>query len=112
MTPILAGTAWALGVLAVCDALTAIGTARALLLLERVLGPARRAGRDGLSPGTGERRRVAWTAATALCAAGWLVGGAGAALVCALAGPPAVFSVRIASSVSDTIPASEASSLR
>jgi tight adherence protein B len=46
-----------------------------------------RAGREGALPTTAERRRLAVLAAGVLAAAGWLLGGAVAALLAAVAGP-------------------------
>jgi tight adherence protein B len=55
--------------------------------LRWALEPLRRAGREGYSPSTVERRRLATLATAAAIAAGWFVGGVWLALPLAVAGP-------------------------
>jgi len=55
--------------------------------LRRALEPLLRAGREGYSPSTPERRRLAALGAAATIAAGWFVGGAAVALPLAVTGP-------------------------
>lgn len=93
MTVLLGAAAGALGVLALFDALTAIDGRGTLRVLERLLAVPRGAGRDGRGLGADDRRRLAITAAAALCGGGWLVLGPAGALACGLAGPPAALLV-------------------
>jgi tight adherence protein B len=55
--------------------------------LRRALEPLRRAGREGYSPSTPERRRLAVLGSVAAVAGGWFVGGVTLALPLAVAGP-------------------------
>lgn len=55
--------------------------------LRRALEPLERAGREGYSPSTLERRRLAALGAAAAVAGGWFVGGVPLALPLAVAGP-------------------------
>jgi tight adherence protein B len=55
--------------------------------LRRALEPLRRAGREGYSPSTPERRRLAALGSAAAVAGGWFVGGVPLALPLAVAGP-------------------------
>jgi tight adherence protein B len=65
------------------ELLAAVERTRVVAAIESVL----RIGRDGSSPTTAERRRLAVLAAAALAAAGWLVAGVPLALLAAVAGP-------------------------
>ena len=56
-------------------------------MLARVVEPLARVGREGREPTAPERRRLALLAAGALLVAGWLLGGAGLAVLAATAGP-------------------------
>ncbi len=76
-----AGTAGAWELLAAAE-----GT-RASAVLARVVEPLARVGREGREPTAPERRRLALLAAGALLVAGWLLGGAGLAVLAATAGP-------------------------
>src|SRR6185503_20097808 len=55
--------------------------------LRQALEPLRRAGREGYTPSTKERRRLAALGAAAAILAGWLVGGIEVALPLSVAGP-------------------------
>lgn len=55
--------------------------------LRRALEPLRRAGQEGYSPSTVERRRLAGLGTATAIAGGWFVGGAAVALPLAIAGP-------------------------
>jgi tight adherence protein B len=55
--------------------------------LRRALEPLQRAGREGYSPSTPERRRLAALGSAAAVAGGWFVGGLALALPLAVAGP-------------------------
>jgi tight adherence protein B len=55
--------------------------------VRRALEPLLRAGREGYSPSTPERRKLALLGAAATIAAGWFLGGATLALPLAVAGP-------------------------
>jgi tight adherence protein B len=55
--------------------------------LRRAIEPLRRAGREGYSPSTPERRRLAVLASAGAVAAGWFVAGLSLALPLAVAGP-------------------------
>jgi tight adherence protein B len=55
--------------------------------LRRAVEPLQRAGREGYSPSTPERRRLAVLGSAGAVAAGWLVGGVSLALPLAVAGP-------------------------
>jgi tight adherence protein B len=74
--------------------LLALGAREALLAspaavewVRAALEPLLRAGREGYSPSTPERRKLALLGAAATIAGGWLVGGAWVGLPLALAGP-------------------------
>src|ERR1044071_1046786 len=85
MVPLAGAAAGALVAVAGRGALLA---ARALARwLRGAREPMRRAGREGYSPSTVERRRLATLATVAAIAAGWFVGGAWLALPLAVAGP-------------------------
>jgi tight adherence protein B len=85
--PALAFAAAALAVAGAWQLAGAIEATRPGALLARALEPVGRAGREGRAATAYERRRLALVAATALAAAGWLVGGVALALVAAIAGP-------------------------
>jgi tight adherence protein B len=87
MSVALAAVAAALAVLACADALGALAAAGPLRALERLLAPARAAGRDGQAPARAERRRLAVLSTLTLAAAGWLVLGPAGAVLLAAAGP-------------------------
>lgn len=89
MSAALAAAAGALGVVALWDGIAAIEGARLLALLERLLAPARSAGRHGGAPSRRERRRLALTAAGVPLVGGLLVAGPGGAILCGAAGPTA-----------------------
>ncbi len=72
------------------DALAAVERSRVVAALGRVVEPMTLAGREGRAPTAPERRRLGLLAAAALAAGGWLVGGFGAGLAAAVAGPVAV----------------------
>ncbi|WP_037495814.1 type II secretion system F family protein [Solirubrobacter soli] len=90
MTPavVLAFGAGAAGVVGAWELLGAVERTRVVAAVTDAVAPVVRAG-HGVSPTTGERRRLAMLAAAALAAAGWLVGGVPLALVAAVAGPAA-----------------------
>lgn len=58
--------------------------------IDLAMEPLRRAEREGYSPSSLERRRLAFLGALAALFAGWFLGGAMVALPLAVAGPPAV----------------------
>jgi tight adherence protein B len=79
---------------AAAGGLFAVATREALLAspalahwLRRALEPLRRAGREGYSPSTPERRRLAALGSVAAVVGGWFVGGLTLALPLAVAGP-------------------------
>lgn len=79
---------------ALAGGLLAVATREALLAspalarwLRRALEPLQRAGREGYSPSTPERRRLAALGTVAAVAGGWFVGGSALALPLAVAGP-------------------------
>lgn len=79
---------------AVAGGLLAIAAREAVLAspalarwLRRALEPLQRAGREGYSPSTPERRRLAALGSAAAVAGGWFVGGVSLALPLAVAGP-------------------------
>jgi tight adherence protein B len=92
VSPLLAGGAAALAVLAAADALRALHDADPLGALARLLAPARGAGRDGSAPGRSERRRLSLLGALVLAGAGALVAGPAGAVLAAALGPAAAFS--------------------
>ncbi|MDA0164858.1 type II secretion system F family protein [Solirubrobacter ginsenosidimutans] len=83
----LAFGAAAAAVAGVWELLAAVERTRVVAALTRTVAPVIRAGREGVSPTTSERRRLAILAAAALAAAGWLVGGVPFALLAGVAGP-------------------------
>jgi tight adherence protein B len=85
----LAAAAAATAVAGAWEALAAVERTRVAAAAARVLQPLVRAGREGREPTVPERRRLAALAAASLLAAGWLVGGIGAGILTALAGPAA-----------------------
>jgi tight adherence protein B len=72
-------------VVGVWELLAAVERTRIVAAIEAVL----RVGRDGASPTTAEKRRLAVLAGAALAAAGWLVGGVPLSILAAIAGPAA-----------------------
>ena len=92
MTPavVLSFAAATVGVLGAWEALAAIERLRPATALGRAVEPRVRAGREGRTPTGPERRRLAWVSTGALAVAGWLAGGPGAAVLCAVGGPLAV----------------------
>ncbi len=89
MAVILAFGAAAAGVVGAWELLAAVERSRVAAVFARTVAPVVRAGREGVSPTTAERRRLATLAAAALAAGGWLVGGVPLALLAAIAGPAA-----------------------
>jgi tight adherence protein B len=86
LLPLLFGAgAGGLAALAVREAVLA--SPAAVEWVRLALEPLLRAGREGYSPSTPERRKLALLGAGATIAAGWLVGGAVVALPLAVAGP-------------------------
>jgi len=83
----LAFGASAAAVLGAWEMLAAVERSRVAAALARAVEPLARAGREGRAPTRPERRRLALLATGALAAAGWLVGGAGLAMVAAVLGP-------------------------
>jgi tight adherence protein B len=86
LLPLLAG-ALAGGALALAAREAALASPAAVRWLRRALEPLRRAAREGYSPSTLERRRLAGLAALAAVVGGWFLAGASAALPLAVAGP-------------------------
>lgn len=82
----LAGAA-AGGLLALAARETVLASPAAVGWLRLALEPLRRAGREGYSPSTLERRRLAALGALGAVLGGWFLGGAGVALPLAVAGP-------------------------
>jgi len=89
----LAFAAAAAGVVGVWELLGAVERSRVAALAARLVAPVVRAGREGVSPTTAERRRLAVLAAAALAAAGWLLSGVVAALLAGVAGPAVAMGV-------------------
>jgi tight adherence protein B len=87
MAVALAFLAAALAVAGVWELLAAVERTRVAAALEHAIAPLVRAGTEGASPTTTERRRLAILAAGALAAAGWLLGGVTIALLAAVSGP-------------------------
>jgi tight adherence protein B len=87
---VLAFGAAVLAVFGAWEALAAVERSRVPAFASRVIEPLSRVGREGRIPTAPERRRLGLLAAAALAAGGWLVGGAMAAVVAAVAGPVAV----------------------
>jgi tight adherence protein B len=83
----LAFGAAAAGVVGAWEVLAAVERTRVVAAVAQAVAPVIRAGREGSSPTTAERRRLALLATGALAAAGWLVGGVPLALLAAVAGP-------------------------
>jgi tight adherence protein B len=88
----LAAAAAVCGVLGAWDGLAAVERTRVAAALARVVAPVVRAGREGVEPTAPERRRLAVLAAAGLAAAGWLLGGASAAMLAAVTGPAVAMS--------------------
>ncbi len=84
---LLAALAGALAVAGAWEALGAIERVALARAAARLLAPLLAAGREGRAPTAPERRRLAVVGAATLLAAGWLVAGALAGVVCAAAGP-------------------------
>jgi tight adherence protein B len=84
---LLAGLAGALAVVGAWDALAAVEQAAVARAVGRWTAPLRAARREGRSPTTVERRRLALVGAAALLAGGWLVAGPVAGVACAAVGP-------------------------
>jgi tight adherence protein B len=82
----LAGAA-AGGLLAVAAREAVLASPALARWLRQALEPLRRAGREGYSPSTPERRRLAALGSAAAVAGGWFVGGVSLALPLAVAGP-------------------------
>jgi tight adherence protein B len=82
---ILGAGAGGLAALAVREAVLA--SPAAVVWVREALEPLLRAGREGYSPSTPERRRLAALGAAAAVFAGWLLGGPAVALPLAVAGP-------------------------
>jgi tight adherence protein B len=87
VTAALAFLAAAAAVFGAWDALAAVEGTRVTIVLNRLIEPVRRAGREGREPTAPERRRLQVLAAAALLAGGWLIAGTVAAVVAATAGP-------------------------
>src|SRR5215213_7656398 len=87
MAVALAFGAGALAVVGVWELLGAVERTRVVALLTRLVAPVVRAGTEGASPTSAERRRLAVLAAGALAGAGWLLAGAAVALLAGVAGP-------------------------
>jgi tight adherence protein B len=85
LLPAIGAAAGGLLALAARDALLA--SPAALRWLTAAIEPLRRAGREGYSPSTPERRRLAAVGALAAVVAGWFLGGAAVALPLVVAGP-------------------------
>jgi len=75
------------GVLAAWEALAAVETTRVAAALRGLSAPVVRAGQEGRSPSTRERRRLGTVAAGCLLVGGWLLAGPAAGAIAALAGP-------------------------
>src|SRR4051794_25046041 len=86
LAPLLLG-AGAGGLLAVALREALLASPAAVDWVRLAVEPLLRAGREGYSPSTPERRRLAVLGAGATIAAGWVVGGAAIALPLAIAGP-------------------------
>lgn len=86
IVPLLFG-AGAGGLLAVAAREALLASPAAIEWVRLALEPLLRAGREGYSPSTPERRRLAVLGAGSAIAAGWFVGGAAVALPLAVAGP-------------------------
>lgn len=85
LVPLLGAAAGGLAAVAGREAVLA--TPAAASWVRVALEPLRRAGREGYSPSTPERRRLAALGTLAAIAAGWFLAGAAAALPLAVAGP-------------------------
>ena len=90
MSALLTGLAAALLVAATWEALGALISAAVLERMSRLLGPARRAGRDGLEPQAAERRRLLAVSVVALGGSAWILSGPVAACALATLAPLAV----------------------
>src|SRR6476469_1311396 len=86
LVPLLFG-AGAGGLLAVATREALLASPAAVQWVRLALEPILRAGREGYSPSTPERRKLAVLGAGSAIAAGWFVGGVAVALPLALAGP-------------------------
>jgi tight adherence protein B len=87
MAVALAFLAAAAAVAGAWEVLAAVERSRVAAVVARLVAPVVRAGREGASPTMAERRRLGVLAAGVLAAAGWLVGGATAAVLAGVAGP-------------------------
>jgi tight adherence protein B len=87
MAVVLAGLAGALAVAGAWEALAAVEQAAMARSIGRWTAPLRAARREGHTPTVPEQRRLALVGAGALLAAGWLVAGPLAGVVCAATGP-------------------------
>jgi tight adherence protein B len=86
LAPLLLGAGTG-GLLAVAVREALLASPAAVEWVRLALEPLLRAGREGYSPSTPERRRLAALGAGATIAAGWFVGGTAVALPLAVAGP-------------------------
>ncbi len=86
LAPLLLG-AGAGGLLAVAAREALLASPAAVEWVRLALEPLMRAGREGYSPSTPERRKLAVLGAGSTIAGGWFVGGAAVALPLAVAGP-------------------------
>lgn len=75
------------------ELLAAVERSRVAAAFARVVAPVVRAGREGVSPTTDERRRLAVLAAATLAAAGWLLAGPTLAVLSGVAGPAAAMAL-------------------
>jgi tight adherence protein B len=89
----LAFAAAALAVAGAWELLAAVERTRVAALAARLVAPVVRAGTEGVSPTSAERRRLGVLAAVALAAAGWLVGGPTVAVLAGVAGPAAAMAL-------------------
>jgi tight adherence protein B len=88
--PLLAGLAGVLAVAGAWEALAAVEQAAVARAVGRWAAPLRAVRREGRSPTTVERRRLALVGAGALLAGGWIVAGPIVGAACGAAGPLAV----------------------
>jgi len=87
MAVALAFAAAALAVVGLWELLAAVERTRLAALAARAVEPIVRAGTQGVSPTSAERRRVGVLASVALAAAGWLLAGPAVAVLAGVAGP-------------------------
>jgi len=73
--------------LAVAAREAVLGSAAAVIWFRLAVEPLLRAGREGYSPSTPERRKLAFLGAGATILCGWVLGGTAVALPLALPGP-------------------------